>query len=287
MANGRRFPSTLRRGLLLLAALGLLAVAAPLLATDRPLLGRAGGRLVSPALAAYLGLEERRPGEPEHDTILPAPIPYHPPRLDLRAVLARPSPRHWMGTDALGRDMAARVLHGGRVSLAVGLLTAFLALLVGLPLGALAGYRGGWTDAALSRVIETILCFPTLLLALAILAAGPGWLGGMGDVSRIALVLALAGWVPVARYMRGEFIRLSQSEMVVAARAEGAGHLRVMALHILPSALAPVLVTAAFTVGAAIAMEATLSFLGLGVRPPIPTWGGLLAEAREQVDRAW
>ncbi len=91
-----------------------------------------------------------------------------------------------MGTDALGRDMASRVLHGGRVSLAVGLLTAFLAILAGLPLGALAGYRGGWVDAGISRVIETILCFPTLLLALAILAAGPRWLGGLGDVPRSA-----------------------------------------------------------------------------------------------------
>lgn len=288
MASARRLPGALRRGLLLLLALGLLAVAAPLLATDLPLLERVDGRLASPALAAYLGVEERRTvGQPGHETIVPAPIPYHPRRFDLQSGLAAPSSRHWMGTDALGRDMAARVLHGGRVSLAVGLLTAALALLAGLPLGALAGYRGGWTDAAVSRVIETILCFPTLLLALAILAAGPRWLDGLGDVPRIALVLGLAGWVPVARYMRGEFIRLGRSDMVVAARAEGAGHLRVMALHILPSALAPVLVTAAFAVGAAIAMEATLSFLGLGVRPPIPTWGGLLAEAREQVDRAW
>ena len=183
--------------------------------------------------------------------------------------------------------MAARVLHGARVSLAVGLLSAALALLIGLPLGALAGYRGGWADAAVSRIIEAMLCFPALLLVLALLAAGPRWFYGMSDVLRIALVLGLTGWMPAARYLRAEFLKLKRSEMVLAARAVGAGHLRVMVRHILPCALAPVLVTAAFAVGAAVAMEAALSFLGLGVRPPVATWGGLLADAREQVDRAW
>jgi peptide/nickel transport system permease protein len=210
-----------------------------------------------------------------------------PNRLRLDDVLAAPSGAHWMGTDALGRDTAARVLRGGRVSLAVGLLSAGFALLIGLPLGALAGYRGGWADALVSRAIEAVLCFPTLLLVLALLATAPAWLRSMSDVVRIALVLGLSGWVPVARYLRGEFAKLRRSEMVQAARSLGGGHLRIAAVHILPSALAPVLVTAAFTVGAAIGLEAALSFLGLGVRPPVPTWGGLLAEAREHVARAW
>jgi len=210
-----------------------------------------------------------------------------PNRLGLEEVLQSPSARHWLGTDALGRDTAARVLHGGKVSLSVGLLSAGFALLIGLPLGALAGYRGRWADAAVSRAIEAVLCFPTLLLVLALLATAPAWLRSMSDVLRIALVLGLTGWVPVARYLRAEFVKLRSSDMVLAAHSLGGGHLRVAALHILPSALAPVLVTAAFTVGAAIGLEAALSFLGLGVRPPIPTWGGLLAEAREHVDRAW
>ena len=210
-----------------------------------------------------------------------------PARLDLDRVLLSPSIENWLGTDALGRDMAARLAHGARVSLAVGLLSAGVALLIGLPLGALAGYRGGWADAAVSRVIEAMLCFPALLLVLALLAAGPRWFSGMSDVLRIALVLGFTGWMPAARYLRAEFLKLKRSEMVLAARAVGAGHLRVAVRHILPCALAPVLVTAAFAVGAAIAMEAALSFLGLGVRPPVATWGGLLADAREQVDRAW
>lgn len=210
-----------------------------------------------------------------------------PNRLAFEEVLRPPSAQHWLGTDALGRDTAARVLHGGRVSLSVGLLSAGFALLIGLPLGALAGYRGRWADALVSRAIEAVLCFPTLLLVLALLATAPAWLRSLSDVLRIALVLGLTGWVPVARYLRAEFVKLRSSDMVLAARSLGGGHLRVAALHILPSALAPVLVTAAFTVGAAIGLEAALSFLGLGVRPPVPTWGGLLAEAREHVERAW
>jgi peptide/nickel transport system permease protein len=221
-------------------------------------------------------------------TALAAPwFSVDPSRLDLERRLHPPSPVHWLGTDALGRDMAARVVHGARVSLAVGLLSAAFALVIGLPLGALAGYRGRWADAAVSRILEAVLCFPALLLVLALLAVSPAWFLGLSDVLRIALVLGLTGWMPAARYLRGEFMRLKRSEMVLAARAVGAGHLRVVVRHILPSAMAPVLVTVAFAVGTAVGLEAALSFLGLGVRPPIATWGGLLADAREQVDRAW
>jgi peptide/nickel transport system permease protein len=221
-------------------------------------------------------------------TALAAPwLPGDPASMELERRLLPPSADQWLGTDALGRDMAARVVHGARVSLAVGLLSAGFALLIGVPLGALAGYRGGWADAAVSRAIEAVLCFPALLLVLALLAVSPGWFAGLSDVLRIALVLGLTGWMPAARYLRAEFLRLKRSEMVLAARATGAGHLRVVARHILPSAMAPVLVTVAFAVGAAVALEAALSFLGLGVRPPVATWGGLLADAREQVDRAW
>ena len=267
---------------MLLGALLALALAAPLLATERPWLSRKDGRLVAPVLARATGA-----GEVEGRALLRAPVPHDPRRLDLNAVLLPPGRAHWMGTDALGRDLAARVLHGARVSLAVGLLAAALALLVGVPLGAWAGYRGGWADAAVGRCIEAILCFPTLLLALAILAMAPPWLRGLPDVARIALVLGLTGWIPVARYLRAEFMRLRDSDIVAAARAMGGGHLRIVVRHILPSALAPVLVTAAFAVGAAVGLEAALSFLGLGVRPPTATWGGLLADAREMVDRAW
>jgi peptide/nickel transport system permease protein len=250
-------------GSVLLSSLVLIALAAPLLATDRP------------------------PPFSDESRLLRPPVPHDPNSIDLGAILLPPERGHWMGTDALGRDLAARVIHGARVSLAVGLLAALFALLIGVPLGALAGYRGGWTDVAIARCIETVLCFPTLLLALAVLAAAPSWLRGMSDMLRISLVLGVTGWIPVARYLRAEFLKIRSSDMVAAARAMGGSHLRIISRYIMPSAMAPVLVTAAFTVGAAIGLEAALSFLGLGVRPPVATWGGLLYDAMEQVDRAW
>ncbi len=210
-----------------------------------------------------------------------------PLRIDLGATLESPSGAHWLGTDALGRDLTARIAHGGRVSLSIGILTSLFSLAIGVPLGALAGYRGGWTDATVSRLIETIACVPSLLLAIALLAMSPALLRGIPDVLRVALVLAFAGWIPVARYMRGEFLRLKSAVMVEAARAAGASDLRIMVRHLLPSALAPVLVTASFAAASAILVEAALSFLGLGVQPPQPTWGGLLSDAREQIDRGW
>jgi peptide/nickel transport system permease protein len=210
-----------------------------------------------------------------------------PLRIDLAATLQEPSAAHWLGTDSLGRDLAARVLHGGRISLGIGLLTSLLSLAIGVPLGALAGYRGGWTDSAVSRLVETVACVPSLLLAIALLAMSPPILRGVSDVVRVALVLAFAGWIPVARYMRGEFLRLKSAVMVEAARAAGASDLRIIVRHLLPAALAPVLVTASFAAASAILVEAALSFLGLGVRPPEPTWGGLLSDAREQIDQGW
>jgi len=286
VARAARLPRNARAGSAILAALLLVAVLAPLLATDRPWLARGGRGLVSPALASFFGAREAA-ADRDLKPLVRAPVRHHPNRIDLDAVLQPPGRGHWMGTDVLGRDLAARVLHGARVSLAVGLLAALFALAVGVPLGAWAGYRGGLADAVVARCVETVLCFPALLLVLVVLSAASGWLHRLSDVVRIALVLGVTGWVPVTRYLRAEFLKLRESDMVTAARALGGGHLRIVVRHILPSALAPVLVTAAFAVGAAIGTEAALSFLGLGVRPPTATWGGLLSEAREHIDRAW
>lgn len=216
-----------------------------------------------------------------------APVGHDPDRVRLEAALEAPSSRHWLGTDSLGRDVAARMVHGTRVSVAVGLLSALLAVAIGVPLGTWAGYRRGWADVVVSRSIEAVLCFPTLVLLLALLAARPPWLEAMGDVARISIVLGAVGWVPVARYTRGEVLRVVGSDVVAAARAVGASPARILWRHVLPASLAPVLVTAAFAVAGAVGVEASLSFLGLGVRPPTPSWGGLLAEARQHVTTAW
>ena len=221
------------------------------------------------------------------DAVLSAPVRHDPDRIRLDEALRPPSRDHWLGTDALGRDVAARLVHGARVSIAIGLLSAVVALVIGIPVGALAGYARGLTDAIAMRAIEAMLCFPTLLLLIALLAAPPEWLGALNDVVRISMVLGAVGWVPVARYLRGEVLRIAASEAVAGARAIGASPARVLVKHVVPGALAPVLVTAAFAAASAIVVEASLSFLGLGVSAPTATWGGLLAEARDHVTLAW
>lgn len=210
-----------------------------------------------------------------------------PNRLDLGAVLQAPSSAHWLGTDGLGRDVASRLLHGARVSLLVGLGSAAFALMVGLPLGALSGYVGGAWDKAVSRGIEAVLCFPSLLLALALLSVSPPWIARLPEPMRLALALGITGWTPAARYLRAEFSRLRESPAVQAARSAGAGHVRLVLVHLLPQGAAPVLVTAAFGVGAAALAEATLSFIGVGISPPASSWGGMLREADRVVGQAW
>jgi peptide/nickel transport system permease protein len=210
-----------------------------------------------------------------------------PNRVDLGAVLSPPSTGHWLGTDGLGRDVAARLAHGARISLLVGFMTGFFSVLIGLPIGAIAGYAGGTADATLSRLIEATLCFPGLVITIAVLSIGPAWLVGLPETARIALALSLIGWTPAARYLRAEFRRLKGSDSIASARAAGAGHVRVMWRHLLPQSLGPILVTLAFGVGAAAMAEATLSFVGVGIAPPTSSWGELLFQALHHLGQAW
>ncbi len=281
----RPVPAGLWGGILILAMLLLTGAFAPVVATSQPWIAREHGRLVAPAFRVLFGGPATH--APESRALLGAPVAHDPNQIDLGAILEPPSRRHWMGTDALGRDVLSRLVHGARVSLSVGFLAAALALLVGVPLGAIAGFRGGWIDAALSRAVEAMLAVPALLLALTVLSSTAGRFSSWSDATRVATVIGLTGWMPVSRYVRAEFLKLRRSDLVSAARALGATDLRIMSRYVLPSALAPVLVTAAFTIGGAIVVEAGLSFLGLGVHPPTATWGLLLADAREQIRSAW
>jgi peptide/nickel transport system permease protein len=210
-----------------------------------------------------------------------------PNRQDLGSFLAPPSAAHWLGTDGLGRDVGARVVHGARISLMIGLATGILSVLIGLPIGALAGYTGGGVDAVLSRLIEATLCFPGLVITVAVLSIGPSWLLALPEPARIAFALSVIGWTPAARYLRAEFRRLRASEAIASARAAGAGHWRIVVRHLLPQSLGPVLVTLAFGIGAAALAEATLSFVGVGISPPTASWGELLHQALHQAGRAW
>ncbi len=195
--------------------------------------------------------------------------------------LQPPSSQHFFGTDRLGRDVFSRVLYGGRVSLAVGLLSTFLSLGVGTLLGLVASYYGGLVDVIIMRVADIVLVFPSMLLALTLVAIfEPAlWL--------VILVIGGTGWPSVARLVRSEVLRLRQSDFVASARLLGAKNARIVWQHLLPNAIGPVLVAATFSVPAAVMTEAGLSYLGLGVQPPTPTWGNMLRDAQLYLRYAW
>lgn len=208
-------------------------------------------------------------------------MPFSPNDIALHDRLEPPSSRYPLGTDDLGRDVLARLIHGARVSLAVGFLATAIALVIGSFLGALAGYYGGAVDWLVSRLIEVVLCFPFLFLVLGIVALF------RPSMFTIMIALGLTSWTSEARYVRAELLRIRDIDFAQAARASGARDGRIIFRHLLPNALAPVLVSASFGVAAAILTESALSFLGLGVPLPTASWGGMLSTAYEHVDYAW
>ena len=211
----------------------------------------------------------------------PLLAPHPPDEIDLARRLQPPSDVHPLGTDDAGRDVLSRLIYGTRVSLAVGMLATLLSLVVGSTLGGIAGYYGGAADWIVSRLIEVILCFPFLLLVLAIVALFEP------SLLTILIALGITSWTTEARFVRAEFLRLRELEYAQAARASGARDPRIIFRHLLPNALAPVLVSASFGVASAVLTESALSFLGFGVALPTSSWGGILAAAQETIDFAW
>jgi len=207
--------------------------------------------------------------------------PYDPDFIDLKQVLMPPSPAHLLGTDTLGRDVLSRIIFGARVSLLVGFVAVGIATLIGVLVGALAGYYGGVLDQILMRLVDLMLCFPTIFLILAVIAVlGP-------SIWNIMAVIGLTSWMGVARLVRAEFLSLREREFVVAARALGASDARLIWRHLLPNALTPVMVSATLGVAGAILVESSLSFLGLGVQPPTPSWGNMLTMGKDNIEIAW
>jgi len=207
--------------------------------------------------------------------------PYDPDKTDVSVKLKRPSPRFYLGTDQLGRDVFSRMLHGSRISLTVGFIAVAISILIGILVGAAAGYYGGWVDSFLMRFVDTMLCFPSFFLILTIVALlGP-------NIINIMVVIGITSWEGTARFVRAEFLSLRERDFVQAAKALGVKDFRIIFRHILPNALAPVFVTATLGVASAILIEASLSFLGFGVQPPAPSWGNILTEGRTYIFDAW
>jgi peptide/nickel transport system permease protein len=197
-----------------------------------------------------------------------------PNAVDLRAYRMPPSAGHFLGTDSSGRDVFARLLHGARISLSVGVVAVSVYTALGLIFGALAGYYGGWVDSVLMRLADVVMAFPSLVLIITIASVvGP-------SIYNVMLVIGLLGWPPIARIVRGMFLSLRKREFVVAAQATGVNNLRLIWRHLVPNVLAPVIVAATYGMASAILIEAGLSFLGLGVQPPTASWGNMLNAAQ-------
>ncbi len=207
--------------------------------------------------------------------------PYDPAAYDVKQILLSPSPAHWFGTDQLGRDLLSRMLYGARISMSVGFVSVGIAVFIGTLIGTMAAYYGGRTDELLMRFVDLMLNFPRFFLLLTLIAfLHP-------SIFVIMAVIGLTGWMGLARLVRSEILSLKEREFVLSARALGARDRRIMFRHILPNALVPVLVSATLGVAGAILAESGLSFLGLGVQPPTPSWGNILIDGKANIEIAW
>lgn len=214
--------------------------------------------------------------------------PYNPTDQEPTNSFEKPNSVHWFGTDELGRDVFSRILYGGRVSLTVGLFSTFLSIALGVLVGALSGYFGGWVDSVLMRITDAFLTFPTIfvliLLGAFLREQQAPWL--KNSIVVVIVIIAALSWMWPARLVRGLFLVLREKEFVTASRALGGNHARLIIQHILPNCIGPILVSGTLQMASAIITESGLSYLGFGVQPPTPTWGSILATAQNQVFRA-
>ncbi|HIU42807.1 MAG TPA: ABC transporter permease [Candidatus Ventrousia excrementavium] len=205
----------------------------------------------------------------------PLIAPYDPYTQDLSRINEPPSSDHWFGTDDVGRDLFSRVVYGTRISMLVGVVCEAICVPIGVILGALAGYFGGWVDAVISRIIEIFASFPTILFAIAVMfILGPG-------IMNIFIAIGVIGWTGLARMIRGQIMQLKEKEFVEAARASGASNMKIIFRHLIPNCLSTIIVVITLDIPGDIMLESTLSFVGLGVQPPDPSWGSMISEGRK------
>jgi peptide/nickel transport system permease protein len=207
--------------------------------------------------------------------------PYNPNDIDRTQILEPPTFKHPLGTDDLGRDVLSRMIWGARISLSVGFVAVGIATVIGMILGAFSGYYGGWTERIVMRFIDIMLSIPTFFLILAVIAfIGP-------SIWNIMIIIGLTSWMGVARLVRAEFLSLKEREYVLAAKAVGSSDIRIIFRHIMLNSMAPVLVSAVLGVAGAVLVESALSFLGIGVQPPTPSWGNILTLGKDNIQIAW
>ncbi len=211
----------------------------------------------------------------------PTIAPYNPGQIDIENILTPPSSSHIFGTDSLGRDLFSRMVYGSRISLMVGFIAVGIAGLIGIALGAIAGYYGKWLDTVIMRFIDIMLCFPTFFLILAVIALLEP------SIINIMVIIGATSWMGMARLMRAEILSLKERDFIYAERAIGASDLRIIAKHLIPNAMAPVLVSITLGIAGAILVESSLSFLGIGVQPPTPSWGNILSEGKAVMGAGW
>lgn len=211
----------------------------------------------------------------------PLIAPYDVSQIDIENILSAPSKAHIFGTDSLGRDLFSRMVYGTRISLLVGFIAVGIAAIIGIALGAIAGYYGRWIDAMIMRFIDIMLCFPTFFLILAVIALLEP------SIMNIMIIIGATSWMGIARLIRAEILSLKERDFIYAERAIGAGDFRVIARHLIPNAMAPVLVSITLGIAGAILVESSLSFLGIGVQPPTPSWGNILSEGKIVMGAAW
>jgi len=279
----------------IVVSISAVALFADFLANDKPLAASHQGRLILPVFKQYavdLGWAEWGKDfvtidwkELDYDWAVFPPVPYAPGTTDKTLISLKdraPSGEHWLGTDGIGRDVLAGLIHGSRYALAIGIVAMSIALSIGIILGAVAGFFGGIVDIVISRMIEVVITFPTFFLIITIVA-----MLEQGSIELLMMLIGLTGWTPIARFMRGEVLRVRNLDYVSAATALGFSTPRVIFRHVMPNAIAPVLIYAAFGVVSAILFESALSFLGFGVPPTVVTWGSVLYKARESTYSWW
>ena len=286
----------------------LLAIFAPMIVGTKPIVCKYKGNIYFPCMGYYarswenpIFLKDRfrniystnlKKKDPESWAIWP--LVYQDPYRRVRAgewpdlpgnpsgTKGSPNRYNWLGTNQQGFDVFAQMVHGTQVALSVGFISMSIAAVIGITIGALAGYLGGWVDMLLSRLIEVVMCIPLLVLILALVAT----LDNVTNYHLMAIV-GVTSWTGIARLTRAEFLKLKEMEFVTAARAMGASQVRIMFLHVLRNALAPVLVPITFGIAAAILIESALSYLGFGASPPNPSWGTLLKSGRSAIQQMW